>query len=154
MKNNAYFDELIRIAKEYEKRHSAHKILKEKIIDEKGWDSEELKAWYEEEKEQYKYPISEGANKAYRAWRWSDTDEVIMEDFTWDRERHDFIETLRKAGIKTMVVTNKSTGLMEDLHGYAAEGCTMQGLCTIFKKSRRWGDEETEAVQGIRFAIN
>lgn len=37
MKNNAYFDELIRIAEEYERRHSAHKVLKEKIIDEAGW---------------------------------------------------------------------------------------------------------------------
>ena len=52
MKNNAYFEELIRIAEEYEKRHRAHKALKEKIIDEKGWDSEELKAWYKEEEEE------------------------------------------------------------------------------------------------------
>ena len=71
---------------------------------------EELKAWYKEEEETFQYPISAGACKAYRAWRYSDTDEVIMDDFTWERERHDFIDTLRKAGIQTLVVTNQSTG--------------------------------------------
>ena len=154
MKTNTYFAELDRIARDYETRHEAHKALKQQIIDTKGWDSEELKAWYKEEEEQFQYPISAGACKAYRAWRYSETDEVIMDDFTWERERQDFIDALRKAGIRTLVVTNQSTGLMEDLHGYVAEGCTMQGLCTITKKSRRWGDEEVETIQGIRFAIN
>ena len=76
-----------------------------------------------------------------------------MDDFTWDRERHDFIDTLRKAAIQTLVVTNQSTGLMEDLHGYAAEGCEMLGLCTITKKSDRWGEETEEQVMGIRFRL-
>ena len=120
MKTNTYFAELDRIARDYETRHEVHKALKQQIIDTKGWDSEELKAWYKEEEEQFQYPISAGACKAYRAWRYSETDEVIMDDFTWERERHDFIDALRKAGIRTLVVTNQSTGLMEDLHGYAA----------------------------------
>ena len=119
MKTNTYFEELDRIARDFEEKHEAHKALKQQIIDTKGWDSEELKAWYKEEEETFQYPISAGARKAYRAWRYSDTDEVIMDDFTWERERHDFIDTLRKAGIQTLVVTNQSTGLMEDLHGYA-----------------------------------
>ena len=37
--------------------------------------------------------------------------------------KQQIIDTLRKADIETLVVTNQSTGLMEDLHGYAAEGC-------------------------------
>ena len=154
MKNNTYFEELNQIACTFEKAHEAHKALKQQIIDEKGWDSEELKAWYKEEEENFQYPISAGACKAYRAWRYSETDEVIMDDFTWDRERHDFIDTLRKAGIQTLVVTNQSTGLMEDLHGYAAEGCTMLGLCTITKKDTRWGEEKEEQIMGIRFQLN
>ena len=154
MKINTYFEELDRIARDYETRHEAHKQLKQQIIDTKGWDSEELKSWYKEEEENFQYPISAGACKAYRAWRYSDTDEVIMDDFTWDRERHDFIDTLRRAGIQTLVVTNQSTGLMEDLHGYAAEGCTMLGLCTITKKENRWGEETEEQIMGIRFQLN
>jgi hypothetical protein len=154
MKNNTYFEELNRTAHAFEEKHEAHKKLKQQIIDTQGWDSEELKAWYKEEEEDFRYPISDGACKAYRAWRYSETDEVIMDDFTWDRERHDFIDTLRKAGIETLVVTNQSTGLMEDLHGYAAEGCTMLGLCTITKKSRRFGEETEEQIMGIRFKLN
>ena len=50
MKTNAFFENLDRIAREYEKRHDAHKELKQQILDTKGWDSEELKAWYKEEK--------------------------------------------------------------------------------------------------------
>lgn len=153
-KENAYFAELDRIARDFEQRHEAHKKLKQQIIDTRGWDSEELKAWYAEEENNFQYPISQGACKAYRAWRYSETDEVIMDDFTWDRERHDFIDSLRKAGIETLVVTNQSTGLMEDLHGYAAEGCTMLGLCTITKKSRRFGEETEEQIMGIRFKLN
>ena len=42
---------------------------------------------------------------------------------------------------------------MEDLHGFAAEGCTMEGLCTITKKSRRWGEETEEQIPGIRFRL-
>ena len=152
-KENTYFAELEAIAHDFETRHEAHKKLKQEIIDTKGWDSEELKAWYAEEENDFQYPISAGACKAFRAWRYSETDEVIMDDFTWDRERHDFIDTLRKAGIHTLVVTNQSTGLMEDLHGYAAEGCEMLGLCTITKKSDRWGEETEEQIIGIRFHL-
>ena len=139
-KENAFFSELEATARAYEEKHEAHKKLKAQIIDEKGWDSEELKAWYKAEEEEFKYPISQGACKAFRAWKYSETDEVIMDDFTWERERHDFIDTLRKAGVKSLVVTNQSTGLMEDLHGYAAEGCTMVGLCTVTKKEDWFGE--------------
>ena len=156
MKTNTYFEELKRINKDFEERHEAHKALKQQIIDTKGWDSEELDAWYKEEKENFQYPISAGASQAYRAWRYSDsdTDEVIMNDFTWKKERHDFIDTLRKAGIQTLVVTNQSTGLMEDLHGYVAEGCTMLGPCTITKKDTCWGEETEEQIMGIRLQLN
>lgn len=153
MKNNAYFEELNRIARDFDMRHDAHKALKQEIIDTKGWDSDELKAWYAEEEQDFRYPISSGACKAFRAWRYSDGDEVIFEDSCWEREFHDFIDTLRKAGIKTFVTTNQSTGLMEDLHGFATEGCTMEGLCTITKKSNRWGEETEEQILGIRFIL-
>ena len=152
--DNGHFAEIERIGHEHGRRCGEHEAKKQGIIEEFGWDSEELKAWYKEEEENFQYPISDGACKAYRAWRYSETDEVIMDDFTWDRERHDFIDTLRKAGLETLVVTNQSTGLMEDLHGYAAEGCKMLGLCTITKKSRRFGEETEEQIMGIRFSLN
>ena len=153
MKTNAFFENLDRIAREYEKRHDAHKELKQQILDTKGWDSEELKAWYKEEKEQFQYPISRGACKAFRDWRNSETDEVIVDEFCWDQDRHDFIDALRKAGIQTFVTTDHSTGLMDDLHGFVAEGCELIGLCTITKKDNLWGIEKEEQIPGIRFRI-
>ncbi len=39
---------------------------------------------------------------------------------------------------------------MGNLHAFAAEGCTMLGLCTITKKSR-W--DEDEELPGIRFSL-
>ncbi len=153
MKNNAYFEELERIANDWTKMHEAHKELKQQIIDTKGWDSEELKAWYEEE-ERMQFPYSQGACKAYRAWKSSTADEILFDDFVWDGEAHDFIDTFRKAGIGTFVVTNKSAALMENLHWFAKEGCEMTGLCTITKKENRWGKETEEQIMGIRFKVN
>ena len=77
-----------------------------------------------------------------------------MEDFLWETEVHDYIDTLRKAGIATFVYTNQSTAVMENLHAFAAEGCTMEGLCTITRHESRWGTEEPTEVMGIRFSVN
>ena len=43
---------------------------------------------------------------------------------------------------------------MENLHQFAAAGCTMQGLCTITRQETRWGDEEPTEVMGIRFSLS
>lgn len=151
MKTNEFFDNMYRTGCEWQERHEARKRLKETLIAQYGYGSPALEAWYAEKEEPF--PFSSGANKAYRAWKYSPTGEVIMDDYCWDTERHDFIETLRKAGVKTFVVTNQSTGLMEDLHGYAAEGCTMEGLCTIIKVEDRFGAEREEQILGIRFRL-
>ena len=76
------------------------------------------------------FPYTSGAMKALYAWE----------------------SSIGKAGIRTFVVTNSGTSLLENLHAYAAEGCTMIGLCTITRHDR-WSDETTE-VQGIRFKVN
>lgn len=104
-----------------------------------------------------KVPLEQGVSKAYRAWATSISrkeDELEMDDFLWEREVTDFVETLRKAGIKTFVYTNQSTAVMENLHQFAAAGCTMEGLCTITRQENRWGDEEPTKVMGIRFSLD
>ena len=80
-----------------------------------------------------------------------ETEEFEFNDFTWETETKDFIDTLRKAGIETMIITNASTALLENLHAYAAEGCTIEGLCTV-KKKTIWGTEEE--TPGIKLRIN
>ena len=158
MKQNEYFENMYRIGREWQQRYDAHEKRKKEIIETLGWESPELEAWYAEE-EQMKFPFSSGANKAYRAWRYSDGDgdgdgyEVEMADFCWEGEYADFIDTLRKAGIHTMVVTNKSTGLMEDIHNYIAQGCTLEGPCTIIRKKESVGEETEETVLGLRFRL-
>ena len=154
--NNSYFEEMKRIGYAWEEARVERKNRKQQIIDTLGWDSEELKAWYEEDKAAT-FPFPQGASKAYRAWAGSISrkeDEVEMDDFLWEKEVHDFIDTLRKAGIQTFVYTNQSTAVMENLHAFAAEGCTMDGLCTITRHEDRWGDEEPTEVMGIRFSVN
>ena len=153
---NTYFLALKRIGHEYEAARIERRARKQQIIDTYGWDSEELKNWYAE-KEAMKFPFEQGTCKAYRAWAQSISrkeDELEMDDFLWDREVKDFIDTLRCAGIKSFVYTNQSTAVMENLHQFAAAGCTMEGLCTIARQENRWGDEEPTKVMGIRFSLD
>ena len=154
-KENAVFMEMYRIGHEWEKAREARRARKQEIIDTLGWDSEELKAWYAEN-EAAKFPISQGANKAYRAWAQSvgrQEDEIEMDDFLWEREVADFVDTLRRAGFTTFVYTNQSTAVMENLQQFAAQGCRMEGLCTITRHESRWGDEGPAEIMGIRFCL-
>ena len=155
-KENAYFLNLKRLGHEYEEARAERKARKQRIIDTLGWESEELKAWYEEDATA-RFPFTQGACKAYRAWASSlsrQEDELEMDDFLWEKEVHDFVEALRGAGIGSFVYTNQSTAVMENLHAFAAEGCAMTGLCTITRHENRWGDEEPAEVMGIRFSVS
>ena len=154
--NNAYFENFKRIGREYEAARVERQARKQQIIDNYGWDSTELKAWYEEDAAA-KFPYESGVCKAYRAWATSicrKETELEMDDFVWEKEVRDFLEALRSAGIETFVYTNQSIAVMENLHAFAAEGCTMLGLCTITRHENRWGEEEPYEVQGIRFRLN
>ena len=155
-RDNAYFNEMKRIGCAFEDDRQKRKARKQEIIDTLGWDSEELKAWYEEDAAK-QFPFSQGASKAYRAWDMSlrrQETELEMDDFLWEREVADFIDTLRKADITSFVYTNQSTAVMENLHQFAAQGCVMDGLCTITRRESRWGDEEPTQVMGIRIRLN
>jgi phosphoglycolate phosphatase-like HAD superfamily hydrolase len=154
--NNTYFENLKRIGHEYEAARVERQARKQQIIDTLGWDSEELKAWYAED-QAAKFPFEQGACKAYRAWANSISRreaELEMDDFLWDKEVADFIDALRSAGITSFVYTNQSTAVMENLHAFAAQGCSMTGLCTITRQETRWGDEEPVEIMGIRFSLN
>ena len=153
MKNNEVFNEIRRTATEWETAKRERSERKKAIIKEFGYDSPEYAAWSESDTET-PFPISHGAMKAYHAWRSNnenDTEEFEFNDFTWETETKDFIDTLRKAGIETRIITNASTALLENLHAYAAEGCTLEGLCTV-KRKTIWGTDEE--IPGIRLRIN
>ena len=141
MKNNEVFNEIRRTATEWETAKRERSERKKAIIKEFGYDSPEYAAWSESDTET-PFPISHGAMKAYHAWRSNNEN---------DTEEFEFNDTLRKAGIETMIITNASTALLENLHAYAAEGCTLEGLCTV-KRKTIWGTDEE--IPGIRLRIN
>ena len=154
-RENEYFENMLKIGEEYEEKRAALEGKKLQILEEYGWDSEELKAWYEE-KAEMTYPVPQGACKAYRAWKQTvekEEDEVAMDDFLWDREVADFIDALRQAGMTSFIYTNQSTAMMENLHAFEAEGCRMEGLTKITRTERRFGADRDEEILGVRFSL-
>ena len=148
MTPNTYFDEMYRTGCEWQKRHRGYEERRKQIIETHGWDSPEMESLKEEP-----CPISQGAGKALRAYRYSQGEEMLLDTFLWDRERADFIDALRKAGIQTFVTVDHSTGLMEDIHGFIDLGCTLDGPCKITQKVDRWGEPTTEELLGLRFRL-
>lgn len=150
LKRNAHFEEMRRIGREFEEKRRAHEEKKQEIRDTFGWDSEEMKAWYDV-KNNMECPLTQGAWKAYRAWKQTiekEENELFMDDFLWDYEITDFVDTLRKAGIETFIYTNTSTAVMENIHGFEAEGCKLEGLTKIKRTELRFGgDYEIEVKQ-------
>ena len=63
--SNSYFEEMKRIGYAWEEARVERKNRKQQIIYTLGWDSEELKAWYEEDKAAA-FPFPQGASKADR----------------------------------------------------------------------------------------
>lgn len=148
---NRYFEELYRLGCEYQKAKEAREEEKREIIDTKGWDSEEYKAWRERE-EGIRFPLNGGQQRAFQAWRYTkenDLETFTMNDFIWDKDVADFAEALRQAGISEFLYTNQSTAVMDNIHDLEANGFRMAGLAT-FEKAGWWKDEK-ETVRALRF---
>jgi homogentisate 1,2-dioxygenase len=155
--NTTYFDEMTFNCAAYERAKKEREERKAQIAKVHGYNSPEMDAWYAEDKAAGPYPYSAGEMKAYWVFKFrreNNADEFEMSDYCWDKEFHDFVETLRKLGITEFTVTTQSTGLMEDLYGYAEFGCTMVGLHSITKKCPYWLGEDHQTVKGIRFKVN
>ena len=98
--------------------------------------------------------LTYGEQEAYWNYRRSlenDNGEFECSELPWATDMSDFVDTLRKAGVKTIVVTEHSSALMENLHKLAVQGYTLDGLCTVIHQNI-WG--EPENVYGIRFTLN
>lgn len=95
--------------------------------------------------------FSNGSNKARWAWtgRRKDYEEFVIDNYVWESEIHDFIGTLREAGVKSFIFTDQSTALMYNIHGFVAEGCKMVGLATVEHKDFIINT----TIQGIRFSL-
>ena len=152
MTTNKYFEEIYTKSCEYTKEKRAREEEKDRIIETYGWDSEELKAW-KARQESFKYPYTAGQVKAYRAWEYSKDNNlsiIALNDFLWENEVKDFVDTLKEAGVTEFFYTNTSTAVMDNIHDLTENGCEMAGLATLTKKNL-WGEEEE--LRGIRFEV-
>lgn len=146
---NMVFGEMERIRDEWQERRLAHLAKKEQLIQEYGHNSPEADAWYTIKEEPY--PFTSGESKAFIAWAMSQDGEFEMNGFLFDNDVKDFIDTLRRAGIRSFVYTNNSTAVMGNIHAFDAAGYKLKGLCSISRKGTRFGYEEAHDVQGLRF---
>ncbi len=150
---NGFFGEMEKAAGEFEAARAARNAEKEALR--KADDQNGLDAWYEREK-QFAFPYTDGQIKAYRAWNQSrQHNSSVLEaaDLPWEKDIADFVRTLREAGTETFAVTDQSTALMRSLHALAAEGCTVEGLCTVTRREDRYGSIEEYGVQGISIRL-
>ena len=98
MKNNIYFQTMTQIGTEFSKAQKIRESEKEAILKAQDWTA--LDTWYEREKG-IKYPFTDGQDKAYQAWDTSLRNESSVfevQDLPWDKDIHDFVETLRAGG--------------------------------------------------------
>ena len=63
----------------------------------------------------------------------------------------DFVKTMKEAGVETIAVTETSTALLENLHKFATQGCSIEGLCTITRPDI-WGN--AKEYPAIRIRLN
>ena len=155
MKKNTYFEQMRDTAIAYNEAQAIREKNRDAMIAADNWDS--VKAFDEREKAEFPYPFTSGQNKAlvqYDRNLRNGADAFEIDDLPWDYELSDFIETLWKAGITTIVVTDQSTGLMDGIYGLTALGCKMSGLKTVTRANdHRFGSKEPEHRNGIEFTI-
>ena len=150
---NNYFKKMQYIGEEYEKARSIRKREKEELIKKDDWNG--FDAWNEREKS-FPFPFCDGYMKAFRAWQNSTeykADCFEVNDLPWERDVHEFITCLKEAGITEFAVTDKSTGLVDVLHAFGKEGCTIKGFCTVKRIENNWGKEENKTYNGILMSI-
>lgn len=150
---NPYFEELRRVSKAHDDYIDSLEQEKIEIIEKYGYDSPEMMNWYDvmaAAKEAK--PYTDGARKAYWAWIKSvdnENEDVEMNDFLWDREVEDFVETLRAAGFDAFIYTNQSTSVMENVHAFEKYDCRLEGTATISRIEKYCGKLRTETIPGL-----
>ena len=159
VKDNPLFKEMAAYVEWHSSREKALNAEKDEVKEKYGWDSEEMKAVREKLDALKSDPYGAGAWKAWRAVYLNENeknpDELCVRDFCWDSELADFVETLRRFGIREFVTIDSSTALMRTIHGLQDCGCEFTGTAIVDKK-KIFADEENDPYdhqQGLRFAL-
>ena len=127
--NTTYFDEMTAncIAWENAKKERDERL--EQIFQTYGWKSPEMEAWKAEDQAAVR-PYSNGAMKVYFVFKQhcaSESTEVEIDSYCWDSEYHDFVETLRKLGIRRPLLQRKAAAKFASCNTeYIRRGLQMQ----------------------------
>jgi len=79
------------------------------------------------------------------------TSEILLNEIIWEQNFKDLLDYLKAANIKSFMLTNKSTELMELLYFFSKNGCSIDEAVKIEKKEEGW--KGLEFVKGIRIII-
>ena len=114
---------------------------------------------------------TEGFCKAYKAWeasnakdnpeaRWQnyDTKTIILGDILnggliTPEIAKDFFTAAKENGIETIIVTDRSTALMETIHALADAGAEIAGLTTTRPRKEFYNENTPKPVQAIAMII-
>ena len=104
------------------------------------------------EKNQDLYNRGQGiAYRAYDTYKNGYYNDFVVDEFFWNAsDIKDFLDTVRKAEIKTFIFTNQSTGLMENIHDLVESGCTLLGTCKVSSNSKY----DSSVRLGLMFRVN
>lgn len=138
-----------------EKSHQIKKQIEEALKAKPEEDNfAKVDALYKEKEAHTKaYPFTRGEGKAFRAIYHNKGEELVMDDYNWEGDHLDFVNFLRGCGIDTFLVTNQSTGLMEDIHGYTNAGCVMVGPEIYTEEDDFFGRIQQVQKLALRFVI-
>ena len=164
MEKIAYFEDMNAIANKYWNSRNEFEATKDKIYEDYGYDSDEMKQYYAKAKEiESNNPYTPGEYKALRMYNESinyeydelmlnyEYDKLILNCSIvgfWDSEIEDFINCLKTAGVKSFVYIDNSTALMDNIHGFSENGFVFDSLYT--REEKQFLNHVT-TYRGIRF---
>ena len=156
MEKIAYFENMNTVAKKYWNSREEFEATKDKICEEYGYDSDEMKQYFIKAKEiANNNPYTSWEYKALRMYNESINngyDELISNDRIsglWYNEVEDFINCLKKAEVKSFVYIDDSTMLMRNIHGFSENGFMFDSL--YVRKEEDPFFNHVDIYRGIRF---
>ena len=99
--------------------------------------------------------LTAAENKACQAFensRREGWEDFVLTDFLWETEIAEFAAEMRAAQIESFVITNHSTALMENLHGFHQQGMSIAEL-TYIERENRLHKNGIERIPGIRIRV-
>lgn len=82
--------------------------------------------------------LTSGEIRAYQTYE----NDFVLDGFLWEREVEDFVNTLRKGGVKTFAYVSNSTAVMNNFHDLIKNGCKFVEPCTT-----------EDGYKGLRFEV-